>query len=101
MDRLSWRFKTIVVGRDSVEPKSCSGRRAASEKRCSRHGCRYSLKFMAKTYLAQPLVFEPLFMERVWGGRRLESLFGKSFPSAAPIGGAWGGVGRAGTPRRA
>src|SRR5205085_12641837 len=28
-------------------------------------------------------------MERVWGGRRLESLFGKRLPSAALIGESW------------
>ena len=39
--------------------------------------------------LTQPLVFEPLFMERVWGGRHLESLYGKRLPSAALIGESW------------
>jgi mannose-6-phosphate isomerase len=39
--------------------------------------------------LTQPFVFEPLFMERVWGGRHLESLYGKRLPSAALIGESW------------
>jgi mannose-6-phosphate isomerase len=37
----------------------------------------------------QPLVFEPIFMERVWGGRRLESLYGKRLPPKVPIGESW------------
>ena len=37
----------------------------------------------------QPLIFEPLFMERVWGGRRLETLLGKRLPHAARIGESW------------
>lgn len=39
--------------------------------------------------LTSPLVFEPLYMERVWGGRKLETLFGKNLPSGAVIGEAW------------
>jgi mannose-6-phosphate isomerase len=42
-----------------------------------------------KLLLTQPLVFEPIFMERVWGGRHLESLYGKRLPSAALIGESW------------
>jgi mannose-6-phosphate isomerase len=43
-----------------------------------------------------PLSFEPLFMERVWGGRRLASLFGKSLPEGAVIGESWELVDRPG-----
>jgi mannose-6-phosphate isomerase len=39
--------------------------------------------------ITQPIVFEPIFMERVWGGRHLESLYGKRLPSAALIGESW------------
>jgi mannose-6-phosphate isomerase len=37
----------------------------------------------------QPLFFEPLFMERVWGGRRLESALGKHLPPSVRIGESW------------
>jgi mannose-6-phosphate isomerase len=36
-----------------------------------------------------PLIFEPLFMERVWGGRRLETLLGKHLPPGVRIGESW------------
>ncbi len=36
-----------------------------------------------------PIIFEPLFMERVWGDRRLESLYGKRLPTGATIGESW------------
>src|SRR5258708_838183 len=39
--------------------------------------------------LSTPIAFEPLYMERVWGGRRLESLFGKRLPPTARIGESW------------
>ena len=36
-----------------------------------------------------PLTFLPLFKERVWGGRRLEQLYGKALPAGVPIGESW------------
>jgi mannose-6-phosphate isomerase len=44
---------------------------------------------MAEVHLTQALVFEPIFMERVWGGRRLEALYGKHLPPAVAIGESW------------
>src|SRR5262245_53539079 len=39
--------------------------------------------------LHDPLIFEPIFMERIWGGRRLESVFGKRLPGDLRIGESW------------
>ena len=36
-----------------------------------------------------PLTFRPLFKERVWGGRRIAELFGRSLPEGVPIGESW------------
>src|SRR4029077_1971098 len=36
-----------------------------------------------------PLAFEPIFIERMWGGRRLESEFHKKLPSQKRIGESW------------
>ncbi len=33
-----------------------------------------------------PLVFQPLFKDRVWGGRELERLYAKKIPAGKPIG---------------
>jgi mannose-6-phosphate isomerase len=35
------------------------------------------------------LRFQPLYQERVWGGRALESALGRSIPASAPIGESW------------
>jgi mannose-6-phosphate isomerase len=35
------------------------------------------------------LTFEPLFQERIWGGRRLADLYGKKLPSNVAIGESW------------
>ena len=43
----------------------------------------------APSPLTLPLQFEPLFMERVWGGRRLEQLYHKRLPPGARIGESW------------
>jgi len=38
---------------------------------------------------ASPLTFEPIFMERIWGGRKFADLLGKNLPSNKPIGESW------------
>jgi mannose-6-phosphate isomerase len=55
------------------------------------HNHRYNVpRFaMSSLNLTAPLTFEPLFMERIWGGRRLETEFGKKLPPHGKIGEAW------------
>ena len=36
-----------------------------------------------------PLTFQPIFKERVWGGRKIETLYGKALPAGKPIGESW------------
>jgi mannose-6-phosphate isomerase len=36
-----------------------------------------------------PLTFQPIFMQRVWGGRNLERLYAKPLPPNVPIGESW------------
>ncbi|HEX4343254.1 MAG TPA: type I phosphomannose isomerase catalytic subunit, partial [Verrucomicrobiae bacterium] len=36
-----------------------------------------------------PLTFQPIFKERVWGGRNLERLYQKALPPGGPIGESW------------
>jgi len=36
-----------------------------------------------------PLTFNPIFKERVWGGKRLAELYRKSLPDGIPIGESW------------
>jgi mannose-6-phosphate isomerase len=45
--------------------------------------------------ISQPIVFEPLLMERVWGGRRLETLLRKRLPHGTRVGESWEIVDRA------
>ena len=44
---------------------------------------------MSQRNLTSPLAFEPIFMERMWGGRRLESEFRKNLPPKVRIGESW------------
>src|SRR5215208_1480951 len=36
-----------------------------------------------------PLKFQPRFLEKIWGGRKLESLLGKKLPAGKAIGESW------------
>jgi mannose-6-phosphate isomerase len=36
-----------------------------------------------------PLIFKPIFKERVWGGRNIEKHFGKELPPNIPVGESW------------
>jgi len=44
---------------------------------------------MTGPHFTTPLTFQPIFMERIWGGRRLQSEFGKKLPPNSPIGESW------------
>src|SRR3954467_9182744 len=50
---------------------------------------------MTSSDFQRPLTFTPLFKERIWGGRRLESLYGKTLPPGERIGESWELVDRA------
>ena len=36
-----------------------------------------------------PLIFHPIFKERIWGGREIENLYGKKLPAGKLIGESW------------
>ncbi|HZL14063.1 MAG TPA: type I phosphomannose isomerase catalytic subunit [Verrucomicrobiae bacterium] len=42
-----------------------------------------------KNPVLYPLIFHPIFKERVWGGRELEKLYGKKLPVGKIIGESW------------
>jgi mannose-6-phosphate isomerase len=44
---------------------------------------------MPRLNLTTPLTFEPIFMERIWGGRRLQTEFGRNLPRHGRIGESW------------
>jgi mannose-6-phosphate isomerase len=39
--------------------------------------------------IVYPFTFQPILMERVWGGRRLDALYAKGLPPEVPIGESW------------
>jgi mannose-6-phosphate isomerase len=44
---------------------------------------------MSPNEITAPLAFEPIFIERMWGGRRLDSEFHKKLPPEKRIGESW------------
>lgn len=44
---------------------------------------------MSRNKVTTPLTFQPIFIERMWGGRRLESEFHKELPPQKRIGESW------------
>jgi mannose-6-phosphate isomerase len=44
---------------------------------------------MSRNEVTAPLAFQPIFIERMWGGRRLESEFHKKLPPQKRIGESW------------
>ncbi len=51
------------------------------------------MKRIRRDYLSDmdiyPYTFDPIFKNRIWGGRKLESYFGKALPPDARIGESW------------
>ena len=38
---------------------------------------------------AYPLKFKPIYKHRIWGGRKLQDVFGKELPDGEKIGESW------------
>jgi mannose-6-phosphate isomerase len=55
--------------------------KAAIRKKFTRRG--------GQSAVESPLTFQPLFKERIWGGRRLETELGKNLPPQKRIGESW------------
>ena len=54
--------------------------------------CKSPRRIIQITYLQRMtafLQFEPIYQERVWGGRALQSYLGRTLPGSAPIGESW------------
>ena len=50
--------------------------------------CHVFQQIAAMRFDPQPLIFEPIYKQRLWGGRRLESVYGRRLPSGN-IGESW------------
>jgi mannose-6-phosphate isomerase len=70
-----------------VVPTTETKRTGAWHKHLYNYSC--SNRIVSKFNLTGPLTFQPIFMERIWGGRRLETEFRKSLPPNKPIGESW------------
>ncbi|TVQ50971.1 MAG: mannose-6-phosphate isomerase [Phycisphaerales bacterium] len=46
-------------------------------------------RYAPSTMMHPPLLFQPIFREKVWGGRRLADRLGKSLPEGVRIGESW------------
>jgi mannose-6-phosphate isomerase len=75
-----------LVGRLCQTPAKHDG---VSQKRPTKSANLKSAIHNLKSELGSPLAFEPIFMERMWGGRRLESEFQKKLPPHKRIGESW------------
>src|ERR1700737_3623640 len=50
---------------------------------------------MSEFWDPECLMFRPLYMERVWGGKKMSTLFRRQIPTDKPIGESWELVDRA------
>jgi mannose-6-phosphate isomerase len=75
-----------LVGRLCRTPAKQDG---VSQKRPTKYANLKSAIHNPKSELASPLAFEPIFIERIWGGRRLASEFHKKLPPQKRIGESW------------
>jgi mannose-6-phosphate isomerase len=55
---------------------------------------RFAKTNLPRSVMPQPLFFEPIYQERVWGGRGLESRLGRKLPEGKRIGESWDVVDR-------
>src|SRR5215475_12583462 len=75
-----------LVGRLCQTPIKQDG---VSQKRPTKSANLKSAIRNTKSGIGSPLAFEPIFIERIWGGRRLESEFHKKLPPQKRIGESW------------